>query len=184
MGAAYAGIGPWPFGKDARGRLHPISAVLLAPYLAFAWLTLLLLRLRSEPGHHEVRPRLFLGRRPLRASELPAGVSLVVDLTSEFPRVDLAEADYVCLPTLDGSAPTDLGAARALIERIRAHDGIVYVHCAAGHGRSAAIVAAVLIAEGRAEGPRHAIDLIRAVRPGIGLSASQRALVDALTSPV
>ena len=82
---AYAGLGPWPFGKRASGRMHPVATVVLAPYLVVAWLVLLLLRLGREAGHHEVRPRLFLGRRPLRASELPEGVSLIVDLTSEFP---------------------------------------------------------------------------------------------------
>jgi hypothetical protein len=180
VSAAYAGVGPAPFGKDARGRMHPISTVLLAPYLLFTWLVLLLLRFGSEPGHHEIRPGLFLGRRPLHARELPTGVSLVIDLTTEFPRVPVEGVEYVCLPTLDGSAPHDVEAARALVDKIRAHEGIVYVHCAAGHGRSAAIVASVLIAEGRAGDVPQAVALIRRVRPNIGLSRSQRALVRAL----
>ncbi len=180
VAASYAGAGPHAFGKNARGELHPVSIVVLAPYLVFAWLVLFALRFGGEAGHHEIRPRLFLGRRPLRASELPPGVTLIVDLTSEFPGVRPKDAEYMCLPTLDGSAPTDVDAAWAIIERIRAHEGIVYVHCAAGHGRSAAIVTGVLVAEGRADDVKHAVRLIRAVRPKIGLSRSQRALVAAI----
>lgn len=181
VGLGYAGLGARPFLKGAHGRRHPVATVLLAPYLAIAWLVLLALRLRSEPAYHEVRPRLFIGRRPLRASELPEGVSLIVDLTSEFPKLHPEGVQYMCLPTLDGSAPNDLEAARAVVRQVLEHDGIVYVHCAAGHGRSAAIVASVLVAEGRATDVRHAIEVMRKVRPGVGLSRSQRAFVRTLT---
>ena len=181
VGLGYAGLGARPFLKGAHGRRHPVATVLLAPYLGIAWLVLLALRLRSEAAYHEVRPRLFIGRRPLRSSELPKDVSLVVDLTSEFPRLHPKGVEYICLPTLDGSAPNDLDAARALIEKVRAHDGVVYVHCAAGHGRSAAIVASVLVAEGRADDVKHAIEVMRKVRPGVGLSRSQRAFVQTIT---
>jgi len=182
VGLAYGGLGARPFGKDARGRLHPVATVVLAPYLVIAWTVLLMLRLRGEEAHHEMRPRLFVGRRPLRASELPDGVSLIVDLTSEFPGVRPKGVEYMCLPTLDGSAPNDVASARALVERIRAHDGVVYVHCAAGHGRSAAIVASVLVAEGLAEDVEDAIAVMRRVRPGVGLSRSQRSLVRELSA--
>lgn len=180
VGLGYAGLGARPFLKGPRGRHHPVATVVLAPYLAVAWLILLLLRLRAEEAHHEVRPKLYVGRRPLRASELPGDVSLIVDLTSEFPGLTPAGVAYVCLPTLDGSAPNDLPAARALVQKIRDHEGAVYVHCAAGHGRSVAIVACVLVAEGRASSLEEAMALIRRVRPGVGLSRSQEALVRAL----
>jgi protein-tyrosine phosphatase len=182
VGLAYAGLGARAFGKTARGGRHPVATVALAPYLFLAWIVLLALRLRDEPAGHEIRPRLWVGRRPLRASELPAGVSLIVDLTSEFPGLRPKDVEYTCLPTLDGSAPQDVEAARALVERIRAHDGVVYVHCAAGHGRSVAIVASVLVAEGRAANVEEAVATIRSVRPGAGLSRSQRALVRALAA--
>jgi protein-tyrosine phosphatase len=177
VGLAYAGLGARPFLKGAHGKRNPIATIVLAPYLALAWLVLLALRLRDEPAYHEIRPRLFLGRKPLRASELPKDVALVVDLTSEFPRLHPKDVEYICLPTLDGSAPHDLAAARALIDRIAAHEGAVYVHCAAGHGRSAALVASVLVIEKRAASVREALAIIRAVRPGAGLSKSQRAFV-------
>jgi protein-tyrosine phosphatase len=178
VAASYAGLGAWPFGKNARGGIHPVATVLLAPYFAVAWVVLFVLRLRTEAGHHEIRPGLFLGRRELRARELPTNTTLVVDLTAELSRLAPKGAEYICLPTLDGSAPYDLPRARSIIERIVAHDGIVYVHCAAGHGRSAAIVACVLLAEGRATDAGDAVARIRGIRPGVGLSRSQRAFVE------
>jgi protein-tyrosine phosphatase len=181
VGLGYAGLGARPFLKGPHGKRHPIATVVLAPYLVIAWLVLLALRLRKEAPYHEVRPRLFIGRRPLRTSELPEGVSLVVDLTSEFPRIHPKGAEYLCLPTLDGSAPHDLEEAQRILERVLAHDGIVYVHCAAGHGRSAALVASVLVSEGRAANVREAVALMRGVRPGVGLSKSQRNFVRVLT---
>lgn len=182
VGLGYAGLGARPFLKSARGRHHPIATVVLGPYMAIAWLVLLGLRLRDEEGHHEVRPKLYVGRRPLWKRELPADVTLIVDLTSEFPGLRPKGVDYICLPTLDGSAPNDVAAVRELVEKIRAHEGAVYVHCAAGHGRSVAIVASVLVAEGRASSMEQALALIRRVRPAVGLSRLQRALVRALAA--
>lgn len=180
VAAAYAGLGPRPFGKRPSGARSQLATAVLAPYLLVAWAVLLGLRLRDEPSYAEVRPGLFVGRRPLRARELPPGVSLIIDLTAEFAGVRPPGVDYVCLPTLDGSAPADVGPVRALVARIRRHEGVVYVHCAAGHGRSVAIVAGVLLAEGRARTLEDAMRAIRRVRPGAGLSRSQRALVRAL----
>jgi len=180
VGLGYAGLGARPFLKGPEGRHHPIATVVLAPYMAIAWLVLLMLRLRDEDPHHEVRPKLYVGRRPLRKSELPSDVSLIVDLTSEFPGLRPKGVEYICLPTLDGSAPHDVAAVRELVAKIRSHPGAVYVHCAAGHGRSVAIVASVLVAEGRAKTMEEALALIRRVRPAVGLSRSQRALVRTL----
>ncbi|HEY1958195.1 MAG TPA: dual specificity protein phosphatase family protein [Polyangiaceae bacterium] len=184
VGLGYAGLGARPFMKRPTGRHNPIAIGLLGPYMAIAWIILLFLRLRAEEAYDEVRPKLFVGRQPLRTRELPLGVSLLVDLTAEFPGLRPKGVEYICLPTLDGSASDDLGAVRELVEKIRAHRGVVYVHCAAGHGRSVAIVACVLVAEGRAKSMEEALALIRRVRPAVGLSRSQRELVRAIASCV
>lgn len=177
VSASYAGIGPRLFGKSTLGRVHPVSLLVFAPYLVVSWCVMLLLRsLRREAPYHEVRPGLFLGRLPIGTRELPPSASLVVDLTTEFPRMT-SNAAYVCVPTLDGSVPRDVDAVRAVVDQIRAHDGVVYVHCAAGHGRSAAVVAAVLVSEGRAPNAIEALRSIRRQRRGVGLTRSQLALV-------
>ena len=57
----------------------------------------------------------------------------------------------------------------------RATGRAVLVHCAHGHGRSATVLAAVLIAEGQARGVDDAEGLLKAQRPRVRLNARQRA---------
>src|SRR5947209_17823719 len=59
-----------------------------------------------EPCCPEVVPGIWVGRRAY-ARELPPDITLVVDLTAEFPepRAVRAGRSYVCLPTLDATAP-------------------------------------------------------------------------------
>jgi hypothetical protein len=182
VGAGYLGLGARVFGKRAAdGRLSPLALALLLPYFAVAWtLWQLKSRFGSEPAWHEVAPGLWLGRRPLGPAELPAGARCVVDLTAEFPRVSplgAAEpARYVCLPTLDTSAPCDEALA-ALVEALREDEGPLFIHCAMGHGRSATVAAALLIARGLARDVDDAVARLRAVRPGVHLHGAQRAAV-------
>lgn len=51
----------------------------------------------------------------------------------------------------------------------------VLVHCAHGHGRSATVLAAILIADGRAAGVAEAEALMQAQRPRVRLNRRQRA---------
>ena len=77
---------------------------------------------------------------------------------------------------LEAAAPN----LRAFDKRIRtlAHSsGPVYVHCALGHGRSALVVAAVLIARGLASNADEAQARVKAARPGLGLNKAQRAFL-------
>jgi protein-tyrosine phosphatase len=60
------------------------------------------------------------------------------------------------------------------VRRIVIHDGATYVHCALGHGRSATLVAAVLLELGLATDPDDAVNRIRLLRPGVALSPAQR----------
>jgi protein-tyrosine phosphatase len=61
---------------------------------------------------------------------------------------------------------------------VRLKDGPVYVHCAAGHGRSAMFVAALLLASGRLASVSEAEAFMREKRPEVRLSSSQRELLD------
>jgi protein-tyrosine phosphatase len=155
--------------------------LLLAPYFLTTWVVWQLQRIGSEDAMNEVAPGLWVGRRPY-AHELPPGTRLVVDLTAEFPvHSGIREGTpFVCLPTLDGTAPSTSGLDPVL-ERIDDEDGPVYVHCAAGHGRSATVVAAMLIRRGLARDVDQARRLLREKRPGIRLNRAQRALLDGVS---
>lgn len=178
VGFGYLGLGPGVFGKRADGTLRAPHVVLLLPYHVVARLRVWwdAWRRREEPWH-EVAPGLFLGRI-VEASALPPGTRVVVDLTSEFPAsAAIREGrDYHCLPTLDTSVPTYADFAR-IARAVAAHAGPIYVHCAAGHGRSATFAAAVLIARGQAREVGEAEAKLREARPTVHLHRGQRAMV-------
>jgi protein-tyrosine phosphatase len=181
VAAGYAGLGPRIFGKRDDGRLAVLRCLVLLPYLALTWIAWHLRRLVSrQPCCHEVAPGLWLGRRPL-AREVPAGVVLLVDLTAEFwPARGVRDGrTYLTLPTLDADSP-DEARLRAFVEQVASHPGPVYVHCALGLGRSALLVAAVLLQRGLAADEREALRVLRAIRPGVRLSGRQRRLLQRL----
>lgn len=184
VGLAYLGPpGPGVFGKRRHdGRLSPLHVALLFPYFAVAW-TLWQVKSRwlSRRAWDEVAPGVRLGRRPLHRGELPPDTRCLVDLCAEFPRAlpDVPVERYVCLPTLDTSAPPDTELA-ALVESIAKEPGPIYLHCAMGHGRSAAVAAALLLRRGLCTDVEDAVRTLRAVRPGVHLHAVQRAAVERL----
>lgn len=55
----------------------------------------------------------------------------------------------------------------------------ILVHCAHGHGRSATVLGAILLAEGLAASVEEAEGLMRAVRPRVGFNSRQRAGLEA-----
>lgn len=171
------------FGKGPGGRLSPVRVAALIPYLLPAWVVWRFrVWLWVETPWHEITPTLFLGRRVRHEKELPPDIDMVVDLTTEFAEPASVRQDrrYICLPTLDGSAP---GRERffELVDIVAAYDGRVYVHCAVGFGRSATLVCAVLIARGQAATPGAAVHHVREIRPGVMLGRRQyRLLVEAV----
>ena len=122
----------------------------------------------------EIAPGLWIGRRPV-GDELPPGIRTVVDATCEF-RGDpgaLAGRDYIAVPMLDRWVPPDADLARA-VSAITEAKGDVLVHCAFGHGRSALIVAAAMIARGDVPDADAAVARLVAIRPAVALSGAQR----------
>jgi protein-tyrosine phosphatase len=114
------------------------------------------------------------------AHELPPAVVLVADLTSEFAAardIVRGSAAYRSLPTLDAAAPPNPRVFDDLVRALAGASAPVYVHCALGHGRSALVVAAVLVARGLANDAARAEALIKAARPGVGLNKAQRAFL-------
>jgi protein-tyrosine phosphatase len=150
----------------------------LFPYLAATWLLWYAQKtLTKEPIYSQIAPGIWLGRRCF-AHELPPSVELVVDLTAEFaePRQVREGRAYICAPTLDASVPS-LEAFQKLIQTVSDFEGSTYIHCALGHGRSATVVIAVLVARGNALSLDQAEQRVKLARPDIGINAIQRHLL-------
>ena len=90
----------------------------------------------------------YLGGWPHEAGALPPGVSAVLDVTAELPRI-AASGRYLNLRVWDthGPTPAQIDAAVRWIAERRREGEKVLVHCAHGHGRSVTVLAAALLAE-------------------------------------
>lgn len=178
VGLGYLGLGPGVFGKRPDGTIRTPHFVLLFPYHVVAWLRVRWDALvHREAPWNEVAPGLYLGR-VVGPDGLPPGTRVIVDLTSEFavPAATRANREYYLLSTLDTSVPRYDDFAR-IAREVAAHAGPTYVHCAAGHGRSATFAAALLIAKGSAHDVNGAVAMLVAARPAVHLHRAQRALV-------
>lgn len=176
---AYATNNPGLLGKRTdTGDIDVVQKALLLPFFVLTWGSWWILRATSkEEPCDQILAGLWIGRRPL-SRELPEDTELIIDLTAEFePARDIELDDYRryhCLPMLDASAAHP-EAFKELVLYV-ANDppiGSVYVHCAQGHGRSAAFVAAVLIARDIAVDVEEAMGIISAKRPNVGLAPAQ-----------
>ena len=179
--ASYAGLGPRLFLKR-EGRLHLLSRLLFWPYLLPNWLVWEVLRRRAgEEPCVEVMPGLWLGRRLTGREARP--FRAVLDLTCEFsePEALRRAPAYLCVPVLDGCAPSRIALETALEFIARHHrEAEVYVHCAMGHGRSATVVIAHLLATGAEADVSAAERRLAALRPRVRLRRRQRRLLERL----
>jgi protein-tyrosine phosphatase len=175
VGAGYLWLGSWVTGKRPDGTFRWHAALLLMPYLAAAELAWYAVRVlgQDEPWR-ELARGLYLGRR-VQHWELPARVGLVLDMTAEFvePLEVRSGRVYLCVPTLDG-APPDVEQLAQALAKVLPFQGNVYVHCAAGYGRSAMAMAVLLVGRGIARDLDHAIELMRRERARVRLRTSQR----------
>jgi membrane-associated phospholipid phosphatase len=132
--------------RKNNGRLPVSTRVVLAPYL-FGTLMRLWIYNDGRPPWVEVAPGVYCGRLLTRAEAdaLPAlGITAVLDLTAEHAETkSLLAMDYLNVPILDLTSPSkeQLETAVAFIDR-QIHRGAVYIHCALGISRSAAVITA------------------------------------------
>lgn len=169
--AAYGYSGYGSIYRKRDGRLTRTTRILFAPLLAGQWLSWRHYR-RQASAWTEITPQVWLGalltEEEARAA-VGKGVTAVLDLTVEFSEAEaFREVRYLSLPVLDLTAPSagQLEEAVAFIEQ-ESQQGIVYVHCKAGYSRSAAAVAAWLLATRRAANPEDAFEQLRRLRPSI-----------------
>jgi protein-tyrosine phosphatase len=178
VGAAYGWLGARVFGKQSNGTIASWALCLLLPYLLLTWMLWHIQRLISkEKCCNEIAPGIWLGRRAF-AHELPDNISLLVDLTAELaePLNVISGRNYICIPTLDASVP-DEKVVQLLVKQLAAWQGNMYIHCALGHGRSATVAAATLVAKGLVGNMNQAEEFLKKARPGINFSHAQRQLL-------
>lgn len=175
----YAALDASAFQKDADGRMSLAALMLLAPYLAGAWLNSRWWT-RHSPKPSAVTPLVWMGRFPIDTRDLPMGVTAQLDLCAELPRA-VPTRDYLHYPALDLVPLNEAqlrDAAQAITRLLDA--GPVLVVCALGYSRSAAAVAAWLICNGQAATAGDAIARIQRARPGVVLSQAQRLALEQL----
>lgn len=182
-GMAYVANAAWIFGKASTGAVNWLYVVAFFPFLFVTHLIWHIQRLLTkESVHNEIVPGIWLGRRCYDA-ELPPDVKTIVDMTSEFiePLEVRQGRAYICVPTLDASAPA-LAVFRTLMESVSRSAEPIYIHCAKGHGRSAMVVIAALMAKGIAPSLVEAERIVKQSRPGIKISTTQRRLLEKWSS--
>ncbi|RJT45083.1 phosphatase PAP2/dual specificity phosphatase family protein [Rahnella woolbedingensis] len=161
VAAAYAGAGTAIFQKDAAGHLSIPARILLLPYLVTAGISKRGF-VRNIPAVSDMRNGIFVGCFPLSAVEQNA----VLDLTAEFQRQPGTTAYWSSCPLMDLVAP-DLAQIKEAVNQLtrvkHSHDTVL-VCCALGLSRSATIVAAWLIAEGRCQSAQQATAYVRSQR--------------------
>lgn len=170
VAAAYFGNGPRAFRK--RDGAIPWSTVwALGLVLVGQHLSRLFYR-RECRAWDAVTPNVWIGSA-LRNREariaVQEGITAVLDLTAEFsaPRA-FRTLRYRNIPVLDLTAPTaEQLQEMATFIAAEAEGGIVYVHCKIGYSRSAAAVAAYLIATGTAAGMEESLSQMLSARPSM-----------------
>ena len=105
----------------------------------------------------------------------------LLDCTAELPRRMWDCPAYLCLPVYDCGAPTvaQLDEAVEWAAEQRAAGREVLVHCANGHGRSATVLAACMLAQGLVQSPEEAESVMQRVRPLVKINSTQGASLSA-----
>jgi len=183
---AYGVFGPRLLGKRPDGSMPLWSLALLAPYVVLNHLMLRVVRLSGRRAKFdEIAPRLFLGPLPYardHAAMETADVRAVLDMTGEFARSPYRRdaSQYLLMRLMDGTSPTPQEIETAVRWcRAQMESGGVLVHCAAGKGRSATIVAATLIDMGLATDADEAVALMQSRRPSAAPNSNQLAALRA-----
>jgi len=169
---------PMLLGKNTDGTFPIWSLVMFSPYLYFVRSFSALRRLSSgEAPYTEICEGLYVGGWPDSPEKLPPGNPAVIDCTCELPRnLELSGQAYLGIPTWDTRSPqpSEIESAVRWACRKRAQKMPIFIHCAYGHGRSVAVMCALLVALGVADDWKNAEKLIKEKRPYIRMNALHR----------
>lgn len=133
--------------------------------------------LSQEEPYSEICEDVYVGGWPSSIDKFPPRNPAIIDCTCEFPRKsELSSNGYLCIPTWDTRSPqpSEIESAVKWACRKRALGVPVFIHCAYGHGRSVAVMCAVLVALGVVDDWKDAEKLIRKRRPYIRMNSLHR----------
>lgn len=172
---AYWALGPSAFMKCENGEISWPARIVLAPYLAGAWINSRIWTHRDPAATH-ISGNVFLGRYPDRGTATT--FREVIDLTAEFSRPRI-QTRWKTTPMLDLVAP-DAAILRqaALAVEVAQGPEPVLVCCALGYGRSAAAIIVWLVISGRAANIEEALLRLKRCRPRIAISPRQMQAIE------
>ncbi len=175
VAGAYIVLGDALFMKDGHGVIGWPARIVLAPYLAAAWLNSRLWTWR-EAAFVEIADGVHLGRYP--DNTVAGCFHQVIDLTAEFS-APVTRARWTAIPMLDLVAP-DVAKLRKSAAAIEAAQGQkpVLVCCALGYGRSAAAIVLWLVQSRRAATIDEALAIVRQSRPRMAINGPQRLAIE------
>jgi hypothetical protein len=175
-GLGYAGLDGRIYGKNDSGQFPVWAIVIYAPFFLYALMLWHLVQLLIDENAYDwVNETIIIGRR-LCSKEYPEGVENYVDLTAEFyePEAVIENVNYISLPILDGYVP-DIHQLNTVFDNLS--NGITYIHCGQGHGRSGLFAALLLARRGKVSTLEEALVLLKSKRPKLTLTAQQKAFV-------
>ena len=161
-------------GKKSDGNASWFWVTVNLPWLLFSWAIWLLLACisREQVVNQITGSNIFISRWPLFGVDLQQ-FEVVFDLAAEFPRFYNFNGHYESIPNLDGVELVNFLSSHELKQSTK-----ILVHCAQGHGRSAAFVALLLGRLGFAGSAQEAIASITKARPLARMTRSQRLHVE------
>jgi|GEM_PF-1703928 len=158
-------------GKGEKRRFALLCVYMNLPFLVTYW-TVWIFRhccFRVVPCHRVGETNLTISQWPIFGVPLDS-FDLVIDVTSEMPKLYKTRGKYMVFPNLDGvplrrfAIPHDIDIDRRTQ---------ILVHCAQGRGRSAIMTALLLVKLGYAATGEEAFMMIRESRPNVTVSKAQ-----------
>lgn len=177
VSANYLLLGAKGFQKQTNGHFNLAVTLLYLPYFIIMWINSRLWTYNNHEIDH-IHETIYLGRIPSTSILIKNQFISVVDLCAELP-IGRFNGHYSLIAVLDMTPLTaqDCWKAATLIEQYYSQ-GKLLVDCALGYSRSATAIIAWLLMTKRASNIVDAINIIKAGRPSIVISAQQRQILE------
>jgi atypical dual specificity phosphatase len=153
------------------------------PFYAFRYLSLLLQSFGKEEPISQVTDKIFIGQRLLwfhkkvfNDKKIKAVLNITIEDNEPHFVIGDKSIQYLRVPVLDKTSPSmkqlDKGVKWGLEQISQGRS--LYVHCSAGHERSATFVVAMLLKMGDCKALDEAVEKIRCVRPKARFVGNQK----------